>query len=88
MMTERSFRFYFLSRLFRNYTVLAKNYSRLAEIYKAINTKELRVYTDEVTFLRKKGILEDIRTNPQASQYATSKGIEKGQVKRFRVKLP
>jgi ATP-dependent DNA helicase RecG len=58
------------------------------EIYKAINTKELRVYTDEVTFLRKKGILEDIRTNPQASQYATSKGIEKGQVKRFRVKLP
>lgn len=58
------------------------------EIYKVLNTKELRIYTEEVTLLRNKGILEQIRTNSQASQYAKLNRISKQQVKRFRVKLP
>jgi ATP-dependent DNA helicase RecG len=58
------------------------------DIYKALNTKELRIYNEEVSFLRTKGILEQIRTNYQALQYAKLHKIPKQQVKRFRVKHP
>jgi len=58
------------------------------EIYKALKTKELRIYNEEVTPLRNKGILEQIRTNPQASQYAKLEKIPKQQVKRFRIRHP
>lgn len=58
------------------------------EIYNALNTKELRIYNEEVTFLRNNKILEQIRSNPQASQYAKLHKIHKQQVKRFRVNVP
>ncbi|MEZ4525536.1 MAG: ATP-binding protein [Desulfobacterales bacterium] len=58
------------------------------EIYNALNTKELRVYNEEVTFLRNNKILEQIRSNSQALQYAKTHKISKAQVKRFKVRVP
>jgi ATP-dependent DNA helicase RecG len=58
------------------------------EIYNALNTKELRIYNEEVTFLRNHKILEQIRSNCQALQYAKTHKIPKLLVKRFRVKVP
>ncbi len=58
------------------------------EIEKALNTKELRIYNEEVTYLRNKGILVEIRTNSQANQFAKKQNILKKQVKRFIAKIP
>ncbi len=58
------------------------------DIYRAIKTKELRIYNEEVTSLRNSGILKQIRTNPQALRYAKLKRIYKQKVNRFKVKLP
>ena len=58
------------------------------EVYNALNTKELRIYNEEVTFLRNHKILEQIRSNSQALQYAKTHKISKLLVKRFRVKVP
>ncbi|MBD2151841.1 putative DNA binding domain-containing protein [Pseudanabaena sp. FACHB-1277] len=58
------------------------------EIEHALNTKELRVYTDEITVLRNKKILEEIMTNPSAAKYAKSKNMPKDEVKRFKVRVP
>jgi len=57
------------------------------EIRKALNSEELRVYNEEVTFLRKQNILEEIRTNAEALTYAKLHKIAKEQVKRFKVKI-
>jgi len=58
------------------------------EIEHALNTKELRVYNDEITVLRNKKILEEIMTNPNAAKYAKSNNISKDEVKRFKVRVP
>ncbi|NJO17815.1 MAG: hypothetical protein HC877_19415 [Thioploca sp.] len=58
------------------------------EIYEALNTKELRIYHEEVTFLRNSRILEQIRTNRQARQYGKLNRIHQHKVGRFRVRTP
>jgi ATP-dependent DNA helicase RecG len=59
-----------------------------AEIYKAINTEDRNVYDSEVTGLRTKFLLNEIRTNPQATLFARRNKIAKPNVPRFRVQLP
>ena len=58
------------------------------EIINALNTEELQIYNEEVTFLRNQKILEEIKTNPQALRYSKLHKIPKNQVGRFKVKLP
>ncbi|MCP4402260.1 MAG: hypothetical protein GY801_33770 [bacterium] len=57
-------------------------------IYNALHTQELRIYNEEVTFLRRKEILVQIRTNIQAAQHAKSHKIPKQKVTRFKVRIP
>ncbi len=57
-------------------------------IYNALHTKDLRIYNEEVTFLRKQEILIQIRTNAQATQYAKSHHIPKQKVARFKIRVP
>lgn len=58
------------------------------EIYNALHTQELRIYNEEVTFLRNQNLFEQIRTNPEALRYAKLHKIPKEQVKRFKVRVP
>lgn len=58
-----------------------------SEIYQALNTKELRIYQEEVSVLRNKGILERIKNN-QGYRHSNQRQVPKPQVKRFKVKIP
>jgi ATP-dependent DNA helicase RecG len=55
------------------------------DIVRAINTRDRDTYDKAVTPLRNAGILQQIRTNPQASQYARTHHLRKDQVPRFKV---
>lgn len=58
------------------------------DIYKAINTRDRNIYDGEVTGLRKTGVLEQIRTNPEAKSYENHNRLMRGDAPRFKVKLP
>ncbi|MEI6328428.1 MAG: ATP-binding protein [Pseudanabaena sp.] len=58
------------------------------EIYQALNTKELLIYTEETTFLRKQNILQTTMTNSDAAKYAKQNNVPKNEVKRFKVQVP
>ena len=58
------------------------------DIYKALSTKDRNVYDETITPLRKANILEEIRSNPKASQLAKRKNILKKNISRFKVKAP
>ncbi len=58
------------------------------DIYTAIRTKDSNIYNNEITTLRMMKILEEIRTNPQASRVSKIKNIEKPKVSRYKIILP
>jgi ATP-dependent DNA helicase RecG len=58
------------------------------DIYQAMNTDDRDTYDREVTQLRNKQLLEQIRTNAQALGIASRKRIEKRKVPRFKIILP
>jgi len=58
------------------------------DIYTAMNTKDSQTYQEEVSELRKLGILESIRSNPQATAMAKANKIRKNQIGRFKVSIP
>lgn len=58
------------------------------DIYRAMNTDDRAVYDREVTGLRKRKVLIEIRTNSQAKAYAYKNNLKKGEVPRFKVQLP
>ena len=59
-----------------------------SDIYHAMNTKDRDTYDKEVTFLRNQKLLEQIRTNIQAQDFATTQKIDKRKVARFKVQIP
>ncbi|MDW8171111.1 MAG: ATP-binding protein [Anaerolineae bacterium] len=81
---------YNLSRLQKRIVVRGMNGVELSpdDIYRAMNTKDRNIYDKEVTGLRTMGILIEIRTNPQAGQYAKLHNVKKQRVPRFRVRMP
>ncbi|MDX2078922.1 MAG: ATP-binding protein [bacterium] len=58
------------------------------DIYQAMQTEELRVYNEEVTSLRKKAILVEIRNQIAAKNYAHKRNIKPSKIPRFRVQIP
>ncbi|MCB1158030.1 MAG: putative DNA binding domain-containing protein [Leptospiraceae bacterium] len=58
------------------------------DIYLAMNTADRDTYDKEVSGLRKMKLLQEIRTNAQASIYAKKNQISKQKVHRFKVRLP
>ena len=58
------------------------------DIYAAMNTEDRNDYDREVTGLRNSGILKELRSNPEATSYAKTKGIDKSAVPRFKVEIP
>lgn len=59
-----------------------------AEIYKAMNTEDRNTYDREVTKLRTRHLLVEIRTNPQATGIARRNKVSKAEVPRFTVQIP
>lgn len=59
-----------------------------ADIYSAMNTKDRDIYDKNVTYLRKKALLTQIRTNAQAAILSKKKGISKEKITRFKVSIP
>lgn len=58
------------------------------DIYKAMNTRDRDTYDREVTRLRHLNILKQIRSNSSANFISKSKGISKGKVERFQIRVP
>lgn len=58
------------------------------DIYKAMNTEDRNTYDREVSGLRNSGILMEIRSNMQASNYAKQYKIKKTFVPRFKIQIP
>ncbi|MEO0897148.1 MAG: ATP-binding protein [Bacteroidota bacterium] len=58
------------------------------DIYAAMNTKDSYIYQQEVSELRKLGILKSIRSNSQATVMAKSLKVRKNQIGRFKISLP
>lgn len=58
------------------------------DIYKALNTNDRNTYDREVTFLRKAGILTQIRTSVQAKSLAQKLQNDKQKIPRFKVLIP
>lgn len=59
-----------------------------SDIYHAMNTKDRNTYDREITGLRNKKLLLEIRTNPNAAAYAKQHKMDKHKVPRFKVCLP
>lgn len=57
-------------------------------IYKAMNTNDRDTYDREITGLRNKGLLLEIRSNLEAGNLAKSTGRPKSEIARFKVRLP
>lgn len=57
------------------------------DILKTLATEDRNVYDETITPLRNTGILNEIRTNPQATRMANKNGIPKRKISRFKVKL-
>jgi len=86
-------------RLFDRYS-LSKNQKKVAllgmtgrdfsaaDIYNSMSTKDRDIYDREVTGLRNLGILQAIRSNAQATQYAKANNVHKQKVPRFKVNVP
>jgi len=79
-----------LSPLQKKIIVLGMNDAEISpkDIYKAMNSDNRNVYDKEVTGLRKKNLLVEIRTNPAATSIARRDKIPKNQVPRFKVRIP
>lgn len=79
-----------LSSLQKKIIVLGMNDAEISpkDIYKAMNSDNRNAYDKEVTGLRTKDLLVEIRTNPAATSIARRERIPKNQVPRFRVKIP
>ena len=79
-----------LSPLQKKIIVLGMNDAEMSpkDIYKAMNSDNRNTYDKEVTGLRKKNLLVEIRTNPAATSIARRDKIPKNQVPRFKVKIP
>ena len=58
------------------------------DIYAAMNTDDRNTYDREVTTLRKRNLLNQIRTNPQASVLSKKNGIDKQKIGRFKIVIP
>lgn len=58
------------------------------QIEAVIQSTDLRMYTKEVTALRKAGLLREILTNTQATLFSGKKNIPKKEIKRFVVEIP
>lgn len=80
---------YNLSKLQKRILVAGMNGEELSpsQIYKAMNTQDRNTYDRVVTILRNAGLLLEIRSNVNARQAATNKGINKADVGRFKVNL-
>jgi len=59
-----------------------------SDIYESMTTNDRDTYDREVTGLRNADILREVRTNPNATQYAKQNNIEKDRVPRFKVFPP
>jgi ATP-dependent DNA helicase RecG len=81
---------YDLTPLQKKIVVLGINERQVsvADIYKAISTTDRNIFDPEVTGLRRARILEEIRTNIQASRYSRRHKIAKAEVPRFSVQVP
>ena len=79
-----------LSSLQKKIIVLGMNDAEISpkDIYKAMNNDNRNIYDKEVTGLRKKNLLVEIRTNPAATSIARRDKIPKNQVPRFKVRIP
>jgi ATP-dependent DNA helicase RecG len=55
------------------------------DIQNALNTKDLLTYTSEVSKLRTKGVLKEIRTNVEAKKLTLKLNKQKNQISRFTV---
>jgi ATP-dependent DNA helicase RecG len=58
-----------------------------ADIENALNTVDLLTYNTEVTELRTKGLLKEIRNTIQAKNLARKRGLAKRQIASFKVSL-
>jgi ATP-dependent DNA helicase RecG len=79
-----------LSPLQKKIIVLGMNDAEISpkDIYRAMNSDNRNAYDKEVTGLRKKNLLIEIRTNPAATSIARRDKIPKSQVPRFKVRIP
>lgn len=58
------------------------------DIYRAMNTSDRDTYDREVTRLRTKGILQEIRTNVQASKLSETTRTPKRKIARYKINVP
>jgi ATP-dependent DNA helicase RecG len=81
---------YELSRNQQRIVVAGMNGRELSplDIYRAMNTRDRDTYDKEVSSLRKTGVLQEIRTNPQASKISQQTGQAKITIPRFKVVIP
>jgi ATP-dependent DNA helicase RecG len=79
-----------LSTIQKRILVAGMNNKELSpfEIYQAMNTKDRDTYDREITLLRTKKLLEQIRSNIQAKNLADTRKIDKQKVARFKVIVP
>jgi len=79
-----------LSRLQKRIVVRGMGGEALSksDIYESMTTNDRDTYDREVTGLRNADILREVRTNPNATQYAKQNNIEKDRVPRFKVFPP
>jgi ATP-dependent DNA helicase RecG len=59
-----------------------------AEIYTSMNTDDRDTYDKEVTYLRRIGVLEEIRNNFSAGQLARKLRVHKQKIGRFKIVVP
>jgi ATP-dependent DNA helicase RecG len=79
-----------LSKLEQRIVIAGMHERALApqDIYRALNNDDRDTYDREVTQLRKRGLLVEIRTNSQATLLAKKSGKPKSQIPRFKVVNP
>ncbi len=58
------------------------------DIFRAMNISDRDTYDREVTGLRKMGLLEETRTNPQATKISATTGVPKKKIARYKVNKP
>jgi len=86
----RKFRYFNLTENQQKIVLLGIDGAEIApeDISRAMNTSDRDTYDREVTGLRKMGLLNETRTNPQAGKISEATGIPKKKIARFKVNVP
>ena len=79
-----------LSKLQRRVVVLGMHGRELSQndIFKALRTDDRLIYQQELSPLRKKGVLVEVVSQSQAQRIAKARGLAKADVPRFKVMAP